>query len=88
MMVWKFTGDVRENIKSKSFLDKLREQLNNNNDIEDIKKIIEKAYCLKSEQISTREIKILNNQIKAKGIDKFVQQFRQFAHLGFTPYIF
>ncbi|WP_338842984.1 hypothetical protein WHY53_15120 (plasmid) [Clostridium perfringens] len=88
MMVWKFNGDVRENIKSKSFLDKLREQLNNNNDIEDIKKIIEKAYCLKSGQISNREIKILNNQIKVKGIDKFVQQFRQFAHLGFTPYIF
>lgn len=88
MMVWKFNGDVRENIKSKSFLDKLREQLNNNNDIEDIKKIIEKAYCLKSGQISNREIKILNNQIKVKGIDKFVQQFRQFSHLGFTPYIF
>lgn len=88
MMVWKFNGDVRENIKSKSFLDKLREQLNNNNDIEDIKKIIEKAYCLKSGQISNREIKILNNQIKVKGIDKFVHQFRQFAHLGFTPYIF
>ena len=49
--------------------------------------IIENAFCLESRQISNRDIETLQEQLRKKGIDKFVKQFRQFGHLGFTPYI-
>lgn len=87
MILWKFNGDVRKNMKNE-VLEQLAANLKVSIDNKKaLLQVIEQAFCLESGQISLREIEILQEQLKEKGIDRFIKQFKQFGNFGYTPYI-
>lgn len=91
MRLWRFennTEAVKENMRNEKVLSQLATNLKVfiDNKIA-LVKIIERAYGLESGQITLREIEILQEQLKEKGIDRFIKQFKQFGKFGYTPYI-
>ncbi|GAA0095719.1 hypothetical protein [Clostridium perfringens] len=90
MRLWKFenTDAVKENMRNEKVLSQLATNLKVfiDNKIA-LVKIIERAYGLESGQITLIEIEILQEQLKEKGIDRFIKQFKQFGNFGYTPYI-
>ncbi len=89
MVVWKFNGqDLREKMGNEKATKELALAIKTyGHDDKMLTEIIEKAYCLESGQITKREIEILQEQLKEKGIDRFIKQFKQFGNFGYTPYI-
>lgn len=90
MRLWRFenTDAVKENMRNEKVLSQLATNLKVfiDNKIA-LVKIIERVYGLESGQISNRDIETLQEQLRKKGIDRFVKQFRQFGYLGFASYI-
>ncbi|MBI6019859.1 hypothetical protein H8J79_03300 [Clostridium perfringens] len=91
MRLWRFennTEAVKENMRNEKVLSQLATNLKVfiDNKIA-LAKIIERSYGLESGQITLREIEILQEQLKEKGIDRFIKQFKQFGNFGYTPYI-
>ncbi|HFD2050270.1 hypothetical protein [Clostridium perfringens] len=90
MRLWRFenTDAVRENMEDEKIVKKLAIVLKIYIDSKEILlQIVEKLYGLKSGQISLSEIEILQKELKKKGYLNYARQFKQFGHLGFTPYV-
>lgn len=90
MRLWRFenTDAVRENMEDEKIVKKLAIVLKTYIDSKEILlQIVEKLYGLKSGQISLSEIEILQKELKKKGYLNYARQFKQFRHLGFTPYV-